>query len=121
MRNTDAPYKGTCFISGAISSCLQSYRYAFSDAEQTLSFLGYETLAPTVFPTEGFTYDQYMNMNKALLLSCDTVCFLPNWKQSEGAKKEYGIARAMKKKIIYYEQINVEQFIAENNLDRGLE
>ena len=73
MRNTDVPDKGTCFISGAISSCLSEYRYHFSDAEQILNFIGYETLAPTVFPTEGFTYDQYMNMNKALLLSCDTV------------------------------------------------
>lgn len=46
------------------------------------------------------TYAEYMKEDIKKLMECDAVCFMPNWKESKGAKLEREIARACGMKIL---------------------
>ena len=40
-----------------------------------------------------------MRMSGAMLAECAEVCFLPDWKESKGAKYEFGEAMAQNKAV----------------------
>ena len=54
---------------------------------------------PAMMP-DGFDYADYMHVCKAMIEVCDTIVLLPDWKDSNGAKFEYGHASALGKRII---------------------
>ena len=96
--------KKTIYISGSISGD-PDYKAKFAEAEWLLKLQGYAVLNPAVLPSEGFTYEQYMRIGIAMLMECESICLLPCYENSEGAKYEYGIAIANGKKIIMYEDL----------------
>lgn len=65
--------------------------------------------SPAVLPSEGFTYEAYIRMSRAMLDECNAVCFLSDWTESNGAMGEYGRAVALGKEIFLYSDIVKEK------------
>ena len=62
----------------------------------------YLRLVSPLLPAEGFTWEAYMRMSGAMLAECAEVCFLPDWKESKGAKYEFGEAMAQNKPFFFF-------------------
>ena len=84
------------------------YREQFANAQMVLEHMGYVVLNPATLPS-GMEYEQYMNIDTAMLMEADTVCFLPNWKDSPGARKEKMLADKNKKRVLYYDRIRIQE------------
>lgn len=93
--------KTTVYLAGKITGdpCFFS---KFYEAQRALEEAGYIVLSGIRLPQEGFTWEQYMRITAAMLEECETVCFLPNWKDSRGAAYEYGQAAAREKFMFFY-------------------
>ena len=89
------------FISGKITGN-EIYYAQFLTAEIELKNKGHIVFNPATMPI-GLEYEQYMHICKAMIDICDTVAFLPNWKDSKGAKIEMEYAKKANKKIMYLE------------------
>ncbi len=61
-----------------------NYRQKFERARKCLEAIGYIVLDPSVLPSEGFSWDAYMRMSRAMLVECEAICFLPDWTESTG-------------------------------------
>lgn len=86
MKNTDKKI----FISGAISSKMDTYKKDFADFEESLRKMGFKNImSPAVLPSEGFSYENYMAITDAMLKSCNVVVFMDGWQESKGCKIEY--------------------------------
>ena len=92
----------TVYIAGKITGDPE-YKAKFAEAQQSLEAKGYIVVNPAIFPLRGFTYEQYVRMGIALLNECETICLLPDWKDSEGAKFELEYAYIMGKEVMHYE------------------
>lgn len=93
------------YIAGQITGD-PDYRWRFADAQMVLESMGYIVLNPATLPS-GMGYEQYMRIDMAMLEEADTVCFLPGWENSSGAKREHAAAHKRRKKILYYEHIQL--------------
>lgn len=93
--------KTTVYIAGKISGDLK-YREKFAEAQRELEAAGFIVLNPAILP-DGFTYGAYMRICMAMLNECDTVCFLPDWEESDVAKAEYAFVSATKKDFFLLE------------------
>ena len=78
--------KKVIYISGPITD-VDRYKEAFEAAEAAIIAKGHTPLTPAVHPV-GLTNGQYMRMCFAQMDCADAVLFLPNWKQSSGARLE---------------------------------
>ena len=87
------------FISGKITGN-EIYYAQFLTAEIELKNKGHIVFNPATMPI-GLEYEQYMHICKAMIDVCDTVAFLPNWKNSKGAGEEYLYTKNKNKKIIF--------------------
>ena len=76
-----------------------NFKDIFKIAEQHLMAEGHAVMNPAELPS-GFDYEDYMKVGFAMIEACDTVAFLPNWHDSEGAKREQLFAKAHQKEII---------------------
>ena len=74
------------YISGPITG-VDHYWEPFEAAEAEIKAKGHIPLTPIVHP-KGMTNMQYMRMCFAQLDCADVALFLPNWKQSAGARLE---------------------------------
>ena len=74
------------YISGPITG-VASYRRRFARAERALRRLGHVPVNPAVV-SEGFDYDDYMKICRAMLEVCDAIFMMPGWKESCGAQIE---------------------------------
>ena len=92
------------YIAGSISDRLETYKYAFADAEQTLTHCGYTVLSPAWLPVGLHRYEDYMNISKQMLKAADDVFFLEGWKESKGARQEHEWAEKWHKNIFYYKK-----------------
>ena len=63
---------------------------------------GFIVVNPALLPAEGLTWEAYMRMSGAMLAECAEVCFLPDWKESKGAKYEFGEAMAQNKPFFFF-------------------
>ena len=94
------------YIAGKITGN-DRYRRQFLNAEIDLCIedISRTILNPadTVARICGLEHHEYIHICKAMIDVCDTVAFLPNWKESKGAVKEHEYAQKMGKKIIYLE------------------
>ena len=88
------------YISGAITSDPHYYE-KFADAQMVLESLGYIVINPCILPA-GMTYDQHMKIDLCFVETAHTICMLPDWTESPGAKFEHDHAEALKKRIILY-------------------
>lgn len=93
--------KEVVYIAGKITGD-PDYREKFKKAQEELEKEGYIVLNPAILP-EGFTWEAYMNMTEPMLKESDRVCFLPDWKDSKGARAEFGTAVAFEKDIFFFE------------------
>ncbi|MDR0936164.1 MAG: DUF4406 domain-containing protein [Oscillospiraceae bacterium] len=96
----------TIYIAGKITGD-PGYIRKFTDAQLKLMTYGYTVLSPSILPSSGFSYDAYIRMSEAMLVECDEVYFLNDWKESLGAQREHEIALKLGK-IISYEKTTAD-------------
>lgn len=85
-----------CYIAGPMTGYPDHNYPAFHKAAAEMRALGWEVINPaenhggrTDLPRE-----EYFRTDIPQLISCDAVCMLPGWENSEGARLEFAIARA---------------------------
>ena len=89
------------YISGAITGD-SNYKEKFEKAKKDLEARGYHVINPAEFDLpEGATWEDYMKQDLALLLKCDGIYMLKDWKQSRGAKLEHDLAEILGLQIQY--------------------
>ena len=79
----------------------------FADAQMVLESLGYIVINPCALPA-GMTYEQYMKIDLCFVETAHTICMLPDWVKSPGAKIEHYHAGEEKKRIILYAGLDTE-------------
>lgn len=90
------------YISGQITGLpFDEVERNFDEAEQRLKEEGFTVVNPL---NNGLTVNhgwiEHMKADLKLLLECDTIYLLKNWKQSRGAAIEYGLAVSLGYDII---------------------
>ena len=83
--------KQKVYISGPISSRLDTYKAEFNAAAELVERAGFIPLNPATLPL-GLESADYMRITLAMLDSADTVLLLDGWTQSSGAQLEEGLA-----------------------------
>ena len=89
------------YLSGPISGLEDVFRARFADAENYYLERGSVVLNPAILP-DGLRYEQYMDIDMAMVRACDVLVSLPGWEESKGAKAERFYARCLKKTIIKF-------------------
>lgn len=84
------------YISGPITGKEeQESRQAFAEAEALLQSMGYRTIDPwdiaDIVGTD-ITHRQAMEIDLAILRTCDAIYMLKGWQDSDGCRKERGCA-----------------------------
>lgn len=102
------------FLSGPISSRMETYKAEFDDAARIVSEAGHLPLNPATLPI-GMENRDYMRICLAMLDSADLLLQLPGWGESTGAIAEHNVA--MKTGI---ESLTLEDFIREYGPERVL-
>ena len=49
------------------------------------------------------TYTEYMREDIKILAKCNTICMLPGWKRSKGARLEYRIAKILNMQVLEWQ------------------
>lgn len=95
------------YISGKISGLpYQIAVWEFAQAERLLLRHGQVFNPINISPLkEGKLWKDYMIDCLSVLLECDAIYMLRNWKDSKGARIEHAIATELGLKIIYQNQI----------------
>ena len=94
--------ENTVYIAGKITGD-PAYKEKFAAARRALEIEGFIVLDPSILPSSGFEYAAYIHISTAMMDECAQVCFLTDWKESNGAMYEHGRATAQNKTIFYYE------------------
>ena len=87
------------YIAGKITGD-SNYQQKFMNARQDLEKRGYIVISPAVLP-EGMTPGDYMKICFAMIDVADAVAFLPDWKDSAGARLEMEYCKYIGKEIRY--------------------
>ncbi|MGE0294919.1 MAG: DUF4406 domain-containing protein [Hyphomonadaceae bacterium] len=98
------------YISGKISGLDYDDAFdSFSEAEDWVLIHGHEAVNPMkkVSEQQGFTWEQYMLEDIAILFACDGIFMLRNWQDSKGARIERAICEVLGK-AIFYQESNLE-------------
>ena len=88
------------FLSGAISSRLDTYRDAFNEVEEVLKDLGFTCYNPTIIPSDT-EWSVAMEQTLKVLQYVNCVFVLQGWEQSKGTKIEISKARTLNIPVIY--------------------
>lgn len=86
------------YISGAITSVgYDNAKEMFDQAKELINATGkYQAVSPMDFEEEEVkTWEQYMKKDIKLLVDCEFIYLLPNWRRSKGAVIEYDLAKAL--------------------------
>lgn len=88
------------YISGPITG-VDNYEKNFSGAETKLKALGLKVINPAD-PSHGLedNWENYMKRDIKMLMDCDAIYMLDNWKTSPGAVIEHALAEQLKMLII---------------------
>lgn len=100
------------FLSGPISSRMETYKAEFDDAARIVIEAGHLPLNPATLPI-GMESRDYMRICLAMLDSADLLLQLPGWGKSAGAIAERTVA--MKTGV---ESLTLEDFIREYGPER---
>lgn len=90
----------TVFISGKITGD-DNYTDKFIDKGFKLLSQGYKVLNPVLCVPKTLDYEKQMNMCFNMIDLADIVYFLKDYKESQGAMREWHYAMAKNKSIIY--------------------
>ncbi|MFA6400917.1 MAG: DUF4406 domain-containing protein [Salinivirgaceae bacterium] len=101
------------YIAGKVTGedyqkCLDKFRAT----EELLTEFGFLPINPMKIVPQGTPWQDSMDILKPHLRNCDTVLFLPDWKDSDGAAQERDWAVMYDKRIIDYADLYGE--IVEN-------
>lgn len=108
--------KQRAYISGGMTGLPNCNYTAFFEAEDFLKAKGFEPINPA----RNFDGDQsrelreYYSEDFKNLCTAGAIAFLPGWRQSQGARIEYMIARALE--LDMYQIIPNDQFVSPDNL-----
>ena len=82
------------YISGPITG-VADYQNKFKAAERLLRSKGYEVVNPTKLDgaMPQLDYEDYMEIDLALVRMCQSIYMLNGWKNSRGARREYEAAK----------------------------
>jgi len=98
------------YISGPISSRMDTYKAEFDAAESYLStWKGHTVLNPASHP-QGLKYEDYILIDSDMIRAADGIVMLRGWRSSQGAKRELRMALKLGKKAFYgIESVPMEQ------------
>lgn len=89
--------KKKVYLSGPITSLpIEDARRIFESAEDFIELLGHTAVNPMkngLSPES--TWEEHMKKDLPMLLECDTICMLPNFRESKGAMLELDVAIAL--------------------------
>jgi nucleoside 2-deoxyribosyltransferase len=100
--------KERIYIAGKITGD-PDYQAKFAHAARVIEILGHIPVSPAVLPPVGFSWESYINMTTAMLDECDSVCLLPDWRESRGAMYEYGRAVATGKAVYMFDEMVIRE------------
>jgi hypothetical protein len=84
------------YISGPMTGLPDLNFPVFHQAAAELRAQGVDVVNPAEFGEEpGKTWADYMRKDIKALMDCDTIHMLPGWRDSEGARVEYYLARKL--------------------------
>lgn len=90
------------YIAGKITGD-RHYKKKFCKAEKKLAKLGHSPVSPAWLKAyKEIQYIDYMLITNTMQKICEATLFLKDWKESNGAKKEYEWAKA-NNQIIYFD------------------
>ena len=90
------------YIAGKITGD-SNYKQKFMRARKFLEKIGHIVISPAVLP-EGMTPGDYMKICFAMIDVADAVVFLPDWKDSAGARLEGEYCKYINKKCLYMQE-----------------
>lgn len=88
------------YISGAMRSCMSTYRQKFARAQKMLEEDGHIVINPAVLPV-GLDSDRYMPICLAMVDAADAIFLFNNWQNSKGALLEKAYAEYQGKEILF--------------------
>lgn len=96
QRRARTEMKKKVYISGPITGIpYDKCRKAFSEVQQRLEAMGYETVNPLEngLPAEA-AYEEHMKADIAMLLRCDCIYAMKGWTGSNGCMTELAVCKA---------------------------
>lgn len=88
------------YISGAMRSCISTYRQKFARAQKMLEDEGHIVINPAVLPV-GLDMDRYMPICLSMIDAADAIFLFNNWQNSKGALLEKAYAEYQGKEILF--------------------
>lgn len=88
------------YISGAMRSCMSTYRQKFARAQRKLEEEGHIVINPAVLPI-GLDSDRYMPICLSMVDGADAIFMFNNWQNSKGALLEKAYAEYQGKEILF--------------------
>ena len=83
----------------------EDYQKKFSNAEEYLGKLGFDVVNPSTVDSDIIPYNDLLWADLRILMSCDAIYMLDNWKNSKGAKAEYYFADAIGLDILFENEV----------------
>ena len=83
----------------------EDYQKKFSNAEEYLEKLGFDVVNPSTVNSDIIPYNDLLWADLRILMSCDAIYMLDNWKNSKGAKAEYYFADAIGLEILFENEV----------------
>lgn len=94
--------KKKCYISGKITGLNENeYISNFRNGCEAIVVLDYTPVNPLDNAKDGLSYAELMRKDIAVLVECDAICMLPDYRESRGARLELEIAKVIGLKIYY--------------------
>lgn len=90
------------YLSGPITG-VDNYRETFRAAKSQLVTKGYKVINPAEMDGvlhEGANYEDFLDIDLALLAKADVLVQLPDWEHSRGANRELGFALGTDKIVV---------------------
>ncbi|HAF6280385.1 TPA: DUF4406 domain-containing protein [Salmonella enterica] len=94
--NNQQNKKKVVFICGPMTGYENYNRNEFKKKQWDLERCGFVVLNPAWLP-DGLEHEQYLTMTRGMILASDSVCLLPGWEDSDGARQE--VIYALKRNI----------------------
>ena len=83
----------------------EDYQKKFSNAEEYLEKLGFDVVNPSTVDSGIISYNDLLWADLRILMSCDAIYMLDNWKNSKGAKAEYYFADAIGLDVLFENEV----------------